>query len=169
MRHRHERHKPLAGSVNGCQLNSETEKSALTSLAETFENPNGTDNTYKAVVQAGNSLDPSFTSPDLPTSWGTKSALVTIGPDYGSAFWLNQGGAESPTGYYFSASFIVETNGELNGNGITLFISKPEDWTGPLAAWRLYMYQGNGELELALVLGLDTIANNSSGAVYKMP
>ncbi len=64
---------------------------------------------------------------------------------------------------------LRETNGELNGNGITLFISKPEDWTGPLAAWRLYMYQGNGELELALVLGLNTIVNNSSGAVYTVP
>ena len=157
-----------------------TSDGALTSLVETFETPGGTDNPYDKTVFSTNSLDPNFTSPDLPTSWGTKSALVTIGPDQGAAFWMTRDGAESPSGYEFSGSFMVETDGmsgtgsggladAIGGTPITLFISKPADWSGPLAAWRLYMTEENGQLELALVLGLDTNTNNSSGAVYKVP
>ena len=63
-----------------------TSDGALTSLVETFETPGSTDKPYDNTVFSTNSLDPNFTSPDLRTSWGTKSALVTIGPDQGAAF-----------------------------------------------------------------------------------
>ena len=151
------------------------------SLVETFESPIGTDNPYDTTVYATNSLDPNFTSLDLPASWGTKSALVTIGPDQGAAFWMKRDAAESRNGYNFSASFMVENDGMVDGTGgnglagaiggtdITLFISKPTDWSGPLAAWRLYIAQENGQLELALVLGVNTDAKTLSGTVYKVP
>jgi hypothetical protein len=139
-------------------------------LAETFEAPSGTDNDYQAVVDPENGIDVFFPSPSVaPATWGTRSAAFVVGPAYGSAYLVNRTQIDSPTGYHFTASLIIIRDGLLEGKGITLFISKPGIGSGNLAAWRLYMTQVNGELNLVLVLGLNTSINNPSAALFYVP
>ena len=40
---------------------------------ETFEKRDGTDNQYDVLLGPGNLLDPDFSNPGLPSSWGEQS------------------------------------------------------------------------------------------------
>ncbi len=139
-------------------------------LAETFESAQGTDNPFEALVEPGNLLDPDFWNVyGLPQLWGRKSGRVIVGPDHGTALWMRRDEHESPTGYHFTASLLVAIDGVTEGKAITLFISKPADWSGSLACWRLYFHKLDGVLSLVLVLGLNTATNNKSAASYMVP
>ena len=77
--------------------------------------------------------------------------------------------SESPSGYYFTGSFVVQADGLTEGTSVALFISKPLIFNGNLAAWRLFLYKYQGHLQLALILGLDTVKNNPSAGYSMTP
>jgi hypothetical protein len=141
------------------------------SFTETFENPLGTDNNYDTMVAPGNLLNPNFSSPALPYSWGKKSGEIFLGPDGGrGAFWMKHDASASPNGYFFTGSFFIALDDRAPGETNTLFISKPMDWTAPLAAWRLYYIEGQGgKVNLVLIVGWNSVTNNPSAALYSMP
>ncbi|MFO1429899.1 MAG: LamG-like jellyroll fold domain-containing protein [Candidatus Competibacteraceae bacterium] len=143
---------------------------AAGNLTETFEAPGGTDNDYEIQLAPGNMLDPNYSNSGLPSSWGTKSGFIVIGGSSspnGGALW-RKNSAPSPTGYHFTASLLIAVDGLLAGDGISLFVSKSIDER--FAAWRLYMHKNSqGQLELALMLGLNTDTNNPSAAAYSIP
>jgi hypothetical protein len=140
------------------------------SVTETFQSPTGTDNVWQAMIGVGNDLNPDFTWSGAPLLWGHKSGQVIIGSQSGGAFWMRQTSIPSPTGYNFTGSFIILQDGLSNGQAVTLFISKPTDWSGDLAAWRLYfVHSSTGQLGLRLVLGLNTATNNPDAMIYQYP
>lgn len=140
-------------------------------LTETFETPMGTDNPFDVMLGSTNWMNPDFSTPNLPSSWGEESGLIFVGPEGGSpsAFWINRDPIGSINGYFFTGSFLIANAGLNEGQGISLFISKPTAWSGHLAAWRLYFHKYQGQLMLVLVVGLNTETNNQSAAVYRMP
>src|SRR5690348_5161153 len=109
-------------------------------FVETFEAPAGTDNQYQpepgpipdgidkqydAPIAPGNSFDPNFASPDLPTSWGKKSGLVTIGSgESGGALLRETDQIPSSNGYNFTGSFLIAVDGLQEGQAVTLFAGK---------------------------------------------
>lgn len=140
------------------------------SFVETFESPQGTDNAYDIRVATGNFSNPDFWSPVLPASWGKQSGEVFLGPNGGQgAFWMKHDFSESLSGYYFTGSFLIAYDGLRDGETATLFISKPMDWLGTNAAWRLYYLHENGKPCLVFVFGLDTAINNPSATIYYLP
>lgn len=139
-------------------------------LTETFESSDGTDNHYLPIVESGSFLEPNYRFPfGAPPLWGKKSGRITVGSTHADAFWVKRGRAESPTGYHFTASFMIAVDGLKDGSTISLFISKPKDWQGTWAAWRLNFLKYQGQLQLALFLGVNTATNNASGIMYSYP
>src|SRR3954452_3967824 len=106
-------------------------------LTENFETSDGTENFYNMMVGEGNTLSPDYSSPDRPQSWGKKSGLIALGPESAAAMWLKLDKQESPTGYFFTGSYEILDDDLQDGQSISLSISKPSSFSGPLAAWRL--------------------------------
>jgi hypothetical protein len=150
---------------------------------EDFEAPLGTDNPYYDWVGDGNKLDPNFSSPALPPSWGKKSGAVFLGSGPGQgAFWMNRDATNSPTGYLYQGSFLVA----LDGLGPTtpsplsdavqdgwkvanLAIAKPTDYLGPVAAWRLGFFNYGGQLSVWVIFGWNSATNNPDAVIYGAP
>lgn len=133
---------------------------------ETFETEGGTDNTWELHVDAGNKFDPNYHHHHfLPREWGRKSLRIKIGPDNGGCFGVRTDLQPNLNGYLFTGSLYVAEDNLADNTSITAFISKPFDWTGSLACWRLYVLRQNGQLWLALVLGLNTDTMNPSGRI----
>jgi len=138
---------------------------------ETFESPAGTDNKYDVVYtnNTQNTLDPKYLlGASRPSTWGYFSGLIGIGPVHAGALWLKHDDTASPTGYHFTGSFAVLADGLTEGMSLTLFVSKPVNWQSDLAAWRLFLMKFQGQLRLALVLGLDTSKFNVSSVKHFM-
>ena len=131
----------------------------------------GTDNPFDVMRGNTNWMNPDFSTPNLPSSWGEESGLIFVGPEGGSpgAFWIDRDPIGSINGYFFTGSLLIANDGLKEGQSISLFISKPTAWSGHLAAWRLYFHKYQGQLMLVLVVGLNTETNNQSAAVYRMP
>jgi hypothetical protein len=152
-------------------IGAQEEEKMSPDLTETFETPNGTDNEYEVGLHPGNLLNPDFSSPQLPSSWGEESGLIVIDPDYGGALWRQIDDPASPTGYRFTGSLMLQVDGLEEGDAISAFVSKPA--AGPTwnetAAWRLYFYKEEDQLQMILVLGLSTVTQNPSAVVYSYP
>jgi hypothetical protein len=136
------------------------------------QSSNGTDNTFQTLVADGNWLDPDFSTPSLPSSWGTPAGAVFLGAGGGrGAFWMQNQSTGSPNGYLFNGSFLIASaEGLEDGLDATLFVSKPTDWSGDLAAWRLYYIKdSDGSLVLMFIVGWNSETNNPSAAIYRMP
>ncbi|HVN88379.1 MAG TPA: hypothetical protein VMT61_01055 [Candidatus Binataceae bacterium] len=73
------------------------------------------------------------------------------------------------TGYYFTGSFAILTDGLSEGEQSNIFVSKTTDFNGPNAARRLYFAKANGNLFLKMILGWDTSINNRPALVYTFP
>jgi len=153
---------------------------------EDFENPTGTDNTYTTTwVGETNQLNPNFSSPVLPSSWGKKSGEVFLGPPSSGpkgAFWLTLDNTDSPTGYLYQGSFFIALNGldpttpgPLSGavqagwQVANLAIAKPTDWRGNVAAWRLGIINWGGQLDLWVIFGWNSETNNPDATMYLTP
>ena len=124
---------------------------------ERFEAVTGTDETYNLVViDSGNTLNPDFLT-DLigsPIGWGAQCGGVKVGPNNGAAVWMQQAQTPSTKGFYTHGSVIINYEGLNNGQGNTILIAKPEgDPLGPVAAWRLYLFQVNNEVFFLWTVG----------------
>ena len=147
---------------------------------EDFENPLGTDNGYQTFVGLGNELNPNFTSPALPSSWGKKSGEIILVPEGlgQGAFWMNLDASNSLTGYFYRGSFFVAKDGLRSCNGCpnadvgevaNIAVAKPTNWTGNAAAWRLGIQNFNNQLSLFVIFGWNSSLNNSDAAYYRVP
>jgi len=149
-------------------------------FSEHFETNPGTDEVYTSQhVGAGNVLDPDFDTSLLgggaPAGWGSQCGLVSIGATAGDAGWRQHvtSPGESRTGFLTTFSFLLSSSGLLDGQGITLIVTKEQGDPdiAPLA-WRIYMWRTGAETYLLLIVGEDllyrypAVGSIAAGTVY---
>jgi hypothetical protein len=161
------------GARGGCDqdLDALDAAPARGDVTETFEARGGMDNQFHAITDPGNFLDPDFRIPDrAPPLWGEESGLVFVGATNGGTFWIQRDTIDSPTGYHFTASFLIVVDGISEGKRTSLFISKPQaEAKGNSAAWRLTAIKVSGQFQLELLLGANSAENNPSAIRYVIP
>jgi hypothetical protein len=115
------------------------------SFTETFENPLGTDNNYDTMVAPGDLLNPNFSSPALPSSWGKKSGEIFLGAGGGrGAFWMKHDASATPKWLFFHR-FIFYSFGSSDARGNKHLVYQQADGldgaTGGLAS---ILHRGSG-------------------------
>jgi hypothetical protein len=124
---------------------------------EGFEAAPVTDETYNhIVIEQGNSLNPDFPTSLIgsPEGWGAQCGRVNIGPNNGAAVWMQEAAIGNTKGYYTHANIRIDYEGLKDSQGNTILIAKPQgDPLGPVAAWRLYLFQLNREVFFLWAVG----------------